>query len=520
VTIALVFEPDVLEPSLLAVSREIAPVTSAFLTYVTPRQEARPYLAAELPSVENGSWKVFPDGRMETTYKLRPDAKWQDGQPVTAHDFIFAYQTRLDPAFPAQRLGIERRLQTLTALDDHTLFLEWKEPYGAAGRVPAPDFAPMHRQYLEPISLEDRASFIDGAHWRDRYIGSGPYRIERWEPGVQLTFRAHEGFVLGKPPIDEVVIKVIPDPNTVLANLLGNTVDVAFSQTVGFPQGQALEQSGWDGAVQYRPRSPRMLDFQTREWPNVQRAVFDQRVRQAALYAVDRASIVDNIYAGKAQVAYFWMPPSDPSFAEADRVVRKYAYDPSRSAALLQEAGWVRSPDGLARNAAGEPLEITIQNQPNDVDQQEALVIADNWKGVGITSEVQRLTTQAIRDGELRSKFAGVDYGRRALTLDDMVWTSQQITRPENRWSGQNYSGYSNPVVEQSWKAALGSVDPNERHRLLIQALQVMMDDASMTLTHIQPGVMAFPASLRGPELPDAAVAAGAMWNLWQWERL
>src|SRR5581483_7039366 len=79
VTIALVFEPDVLEPSLLAVSREIAPVTSAFLTYMTPRQEAKPYLASELPSIENGSWKVFPDGRMETTYKLRSDAKWQDG---------------------------------------------------------------------------------------------------------------------------------------------------------------------------------------------------------------------------------------------------------------------------------------------------------------------------------------------------------------------------------------------------------------------------------------------------------
>ena len=103
ISVALLFEPDLLEPSRLNVSREIAAVSNAFLTIMTPTQESRPYLSTELPTIEKGTWKVLADGRMETTYTLRADAKWQDGAPVTAHDFAFAHQARMDPAFPAQR---------------------------------------------------------------------------------------------------------------------------------------------------------------------------------------------------------------------------------------------------------------------------------------------------------------------------------------------------------------------------------------------------------------------------------
>lgn len=452
---------------------------------------------------------------METTYRLKPNATWQDGKPLTAHDFVFAYQARLDPAFPAHRLGIERRLKAVTALDDYTLFLDWKEAYRLAGMIAPPDFAPMHRQLLEPLYAEDRASFADGPQWRDQFIGGGPYRVERWEPGVEIAFRAHEGFVLGKPPVDRVFMRFIPDANTITANLLGHTADVAFSESIGFPQGQSLEQAGWDGKVQYLPRSPRIVEFQTRDWGHPQRSVFDVRVRRAALHAIDRASIVDNIYAGKGRVAYFWLPPSDPSFAEADRVVQTYAYDPARASALLGQAGWVRVGDGIARNPAGEPLDIPMQNQPNDFDQQEALVVASNWKAVGINSDIHRLSPQELRDSELRSTFAGVSYGRRAFTLEDMVWTSAQVPRPENRWAGQNRSGYVNPVLEERWARVLGTIDRKEREGLLFPALQIMMDDAVVTLTHQQPQVMASNRDVVGPELPDDAVAAGSLWNLW-----
>jgi ABC-type transport system substrate-binding protein len=214
------------------------------------------------------------------------------------------------------------------------------------------------------------------------------------------------------------------------------------------------------------------------------------------------------------------MPPSDPSFPAVDRVVRKYEFDSARAAAQLQEAGWVRSSDGIARNAAGESLDIPMQNQPNDFDQQEALVVANNWKSVGITSDIHRLSSPETRDNELRSTYAGVSYGRRAFTLDDMIWTRAQVPRPDNRWTGQNRSGYVNPNLEDLWSRALGTIDRTEREGLLIQALQVMTADAVVSLTHQQPGVIAYNADAVGPEMPDDAVAVGPLWNIseWRWK--
>jgi peptide/nickel transport system substrate-binding protein len=244
----------------------------------------------------------------------------------------------------------------------------------------------------------------------------------------------------------------------------------------------------------------------------------DVRVRRAALHAIDRASIVDNIYAGKGRVAHFWLPPSDPSFPAIDRVIKRYDYDPARAEALLREAGWAKAGDGIARNSAGEALDLPIQNQPNEFDQQEALVVVDNWKAVGIASEVHRLSRQEIRDNELRATFPSVSYGRRAFTLEDMVWVSTQVPRADNRWTGQNRPGYVNPALEELWMKVLGSIDRREREGLLVTALQLMMDDAVVTLTHLQPGVMASSTDIVGPELPDLAVAAGALWNVGQWK--
>src|SRR5581483_9360064 len=345
---------------------------------------------------------------------------------------------------------------------------------------------------------------------------SGPYRVERWEPGIEMDLRSQPGFALGEPKISEVHLRFIPDANAIVANLLGHTVDVSYSISIGFPQGQALEQAGWNGKVEYWNGNPRILEFQTRDWGNIERPVLDPRVRKGALYAIDRQAIVDGIYAGRATIAYFWLSPLDPAFPSVDQAVTKYVFDPTRSSALLDEAGWTKGSDGTRRDATGQPLFISILNQPTTYDQQEGQVVVADWKNAGIGSELHPLSPQEIRDNELRSKYPGAAYNRRALTLENMVWTSRQVARPENRWSGQNRNGYVNPSLDDLWLKVLGSVDPGERQELLIQALRIMQDDAVVTLTHLQPDVIAYGEGLVGP-LQPALVGTSDMWNLWEW---
>jgi peptide/nickel transport system substrate-binding protein len=514
---AMAREPQALEPALQPQNREWAAIGSAYLTYFTPDSAAPvPFLAAELPSVDDGTMKLMPDGTMQTTYKLKPNATWQDGEPIKAHDFVFGWKTRMDPDMPVHSVVVERKLTNAEALDSHTLLLTWKQPYLWAGAVHLPDFAPLPSHALEELYKTDKASFIDGPQWRDDFLGSGPFRLMSWDRGVGMSFQAYDGFVLGKPGIDDLEIHFVNDTNTVVANLLGGAADVAFSNAIGYPEGVALEQASFDGTVLYMPGNPRIIEFQGRDWGDTIKTVFDVRVRRAALTAIDRQAIVDAVYGGKATVAYFWLAPNDPAYPAVDAVVTKYSYDPKRAEALLQEAGWTKGPDGIARNAAGDPLYLPMINQPAAVDQIEAAIVQSNWKDVGITSEVHRLSPQEHRDNQLRSKFRAVAYTQRGMQLEKMVWTSDAFSTAENRWSGQNRIGYSNPRLDAAWAKVVSTTDPKQRQAFLIEGIGIMEDDAMVTLTHLKAEAFALRKGLVGPTMPTV-VDTSRIWNIWAW---
>lgn len=496
-------------------NRDFDALTNAFLAYLTPDQQPMPYLAEELPSIDKGTWRVFPDGRMETTYRLRKNARWQDGTPITAHDFIFARAVRLDPALPMRGI-VERRIGVALAVDDHTLFFDWSEPYIWAGMVHPEYFAPLPRHLLEELYLTDKVSFASGPHWRTEFVGSGPYRLETWQPGVEMVLRAHEGFVFGKPPVDQVIFRFIADANTIVANLLSGAADVAFHSSIGFSQNQALEQAGWQGTTEYWRGNPRYIEFQTRDWGNLQRAVLDLRVRRAMLHAIDRQALIDGLYAGRARVQHVWLDPNDPAFPAVERAVTKYEFDPARAEALLSEAGWIKGTEGVARNASGEVLHVPILNQSGEIDQLEAAVVANYWKAIGISSEVQQLNRAQQGDGEFRSKFPAVSYNRITIDYEAMPWLSGKVTRPENRWTGTNRIGYVNPILDEFWTKAVGTIDDRDREPLLVEALKAMTADAVVTITHLQPRAVAYRAGLSGPK--ETWVGESALiWNIWEW---
>ena len=254
-------EPRVLDAGLTSGtnSRDYSVISNGFMAYIDPKDEAHPMLAEELPAVEKGTWNILPDGRMETTYKLRRDARFHDGTPITAEDFVFAQRVRMDPLIGAEYITVERRMGAVRAVDEHTVFIEWKEPFIDAGRISAPFFAPMARHVLQPLYESDKDAFLNSAYLRDDFIGTGPFKLERWDRGTALHYRAHEGFALGKPKNEQLEMRIIQDGNTMVANLLGGTADIAFYTGLGFQQGQSLEENNFDGRVDYWLGSVRYL---------------------------------------------------------------------------------------------------------------------------------------------------------------------------------------------------------------------------------------------------------------------
>jgi peptide/nickel transport system substrate-binding protein len=515
--IASSFEPATLEPPFGQGSgtREFGILLSSYLAFIDVPYQAKPFLATELPTLEAGTWKLLPDGRMETLYKLRPNLRFHDGTPITAADFAFGFEARSNPQVPAPAADVEPYVSAVRVIDDLTMLIEWKQTYVWAAEIAGPSFSPMPRHLLEESYRTDLNSFINGSQWREEYVGSGPYRLEHWEPGVQMTLRAFDGFVFGKPAVDQVVIRFISDSNVVVANLLSGTVDMAYSATIAYPQGETLQQSDWPGNVQFSLGAPRYIHFQMRDWGNTQRAVQDVRVRRAMLHAVDRQTIVETIYGGRAPVLHAWFYPGDPSYASVDRAVPKYQFDMNRAQALLEEAGWRRAGDGQLRNAAGEPLNMHILAHAGRVEEQETEVIASSWRSLGMPLEISWLTAAQMSDGEYRSKFPAVTYDRRTLGYDSMNWTSDNMSGPENRWRLGNRNGYWNPRLDDLWKRVLTTVPLAEREGYLVESMKIIAEDAAVMPTHLQPRVMAYPKGFVGIKEPPTP--AGYIVNPWEW---
>jgi len=147
---------------------------------------------------------------MVTTYHLRENAKWHDGAPLTARDFVFAFDVYSSPDVPIYRRNPEIYMSTVEAQDDTpwsstgpALLPGQRPPLHAAGSAAQPPA----RGRLSPGCR----CFRERSHWTNTYVGSGPFRVDRWEPGVSITAKAFTDWVLGPPRAAALEIRFVAD---------------------------------------------------------------------------------------------------------------------------------------------------------------------------------------------------------------------------------------------------------------------------------------------------------------------
>jgi peptide/nickel transport system substrate-binding protein len=467
--IAWAGEPPTLSPKMAAGGGssffELSVTFNSALTYTDPKGNPVPQLAREIPTVENGGWRVNADGTMVTTYRLRENAKWQDGAPLTARDFAFAFRVYADPEVPLYRRDPETYMSSVEASDDRTLVINWSRPYYRANALHFQQLDPLPSHLLADAYQSDVAAFATGPQWTTAYVGSGPFRVDRWEPGVSIIARAFPDWVQGPPKAATLDIRFIADANTILANLLAGELDVTAHPWFP-PQLAAQMRDQWEGgAIGYiRVTESRMqqLDLQLRDVPDSQPAVRDVRVRQALLSAIDRPSLAEILNFGLGgSVADAFFLRADPIFPEVDRALAKYPYDPARAARLLGDAGWRRaSPDGLLTNAAGQTMPLEIRATAGPAGEQETALIAANWKAAGVDSSAYLVPRVLAGNAELAANFPGGLTGKRPITPEFFAWTTAQTPTAQNRWLGSNRGSFSDPEVDRRNDAVLTATNP------------------------------------------------------------
>jgi peptide/nickel transport system substrate-binding protein len=495
-------------------------VLNAALAFLDERGLPYPVLAESLPQLNSGDWRVFPDGKMETIYHLKPNLTWHDGQPLTAEDFVFAWRVYAVPDHGVANSAGFKFIEEVTAPDPRTVHIRWKGPYTGAGGVDGTVFSPLPRHLLEqPFQTLAADPFLSLPFWTSEYVGAGPWKLSRNEPGAFFEATAFDGFVFGRPKIDRVRVTYVPDSNTAVANMLSGNSHYVIESLLFGEEGLVLEQQ-WGpggGTVLWESILGRVLDFQYRpEYAVPQQLATDVRVRQAVAYAIDKEATMAAVTAGKGILRDVFTHPDADYYNEVIRSVStQVRYDPRRAEQLLLDAGFTRGADGFWAGPTGQRFTLEQWYIGSTTNERESHILVDSWRRFGIDASSHLWGVQRTSN-EDRSKTSGVFAGA-GHNDGYATYHSSLIPRPETRWTGGNRLGFTTPEFDRLIDAYDTALDRTQRIQHIVQMERMVAEGMNAIVLYYSPRVIAHVPNLKGV-VKNLIPEAGPERRIWQWE--
>lgn len=484
-----------------------------------------PHLAQRVPTVENGDWKVTPDGQMEVTWKLRPDAKWHDGTPLTASDFVFGLQVARDPDMAIRRLRALSFISDASAPDPTTLVVRWKQLYSFANVNGAMDATTpaLPRHIIGDLSGQiDRQELSNSPFWTREFVGLGPYRLGDWVQASQMELLAFDQYFLGRPKIDRVIVRYFGDANVVVASMLSGDIDMIPMGAMKAEQLMTVK-TAWEssgvGTTYAQVGGARNYRFQYRD-PTAPWAQ-DVRVRQAIIHLLDRQTLADSLLYGITKPADTLAPPEDPVYqALEQKGLARYPYDPNRGQQLLASAGWTRGADGMYRSASGQLFDLEVRTSGKTDNVREGQALAGEWKNAGLNATPFAFADNASNKDELKAIYPGLlgwplDFNPEAM----QDWISTQIPTQANGWRGRNFGAYLNPRFDALYDEQLVSLETTKRTSLFSDLLKIVADDAVSVFLYYDTSTytVAYRNGIRGVTLVPPLQQINS-WNIQTWE--
>lgn len=417
------------------------------------------------------SWEPSEDS-MTWTLKIRDDATFHDGEPLTAEDVAFTFQFVVDNAMPFYKDYFPFN-PTFEVVDDTTVLWKAEEPTFAP-EVPAyMPILPQHiwEQFSEGSNDPKEVKTAAKEFKNDPPIGSGPFVFEEWKKGQFLRVSANRDYWGGPPAaIDEVVLRVYDSKEAMAQAVRSGEIDYAWSlspnlfNTLKGEPGittRAADGGCW-GNIAYNFGGQ---GSQETHHP----AIDDLAVRQAVAHAVDRQQIIDKVYQGTAVTGDSILMPGKNGFWYEDIPAElEYPYDPARASQILDDAGYADTDaDGIREMPDGSnPLIwefMTITDVDGSVDTGK--LFQDFLEEIGIGVEFTTVNTNKAYDLWYTGEW------------DVYVWDWCPDPDPDFMLSvfttdqclGWSDGCYSNPEYDALYKAQQGALDRNERRDIIVE---------------------------------------------------
>jgi oligopeptide transport system substrate-binding protein len=409
------------------------------------------------------SWSASTDGLI-WTFALRKGVKFHNDREVAATDVVYSLSRLLDPVVGARRTwflhkvkGAEafqanptQGLDGLKAIDRYTVQITLSEPF-------APFISMLGLPQLAVVPQEEVER--PGQDFGATPIGTGPFRLARWERGQEIVLEANEHYFRGRPALDRVRFVIFPGAGLVNDDMIRafERGDLEESPIPADRRKELLESKKYI-VIRKPTLSLLLLGF------NLERSPFDrQLVRQAFNYAIDKVRINREIRADRFVVARGILPPGMPGY---NPEVEGYDYEPDKAKALLRQAGY---PD--AKN-----LPITwASSSKSAASRQDYEAVRQYLVNIGVELELREFDNwptfqHALHRGDLEMF--------RYAWLADYPDPDNFLYLLFHSQSAYNYLRYRNPTVDRLLDDARREIDDLRRVGLYRQAEQLIMRDA------------------------------------------
>ncbi|MNS27419.1 Oligopeptide-binding protein AppA precursor [compost metagenome] len=469
-------------------------------------------LAAEPWSLAAALPEVSADGKTYTV-KLKKEAKWSDGQPVTADDVIFTINTFRDPKVGSPGIGQFDKVDKLEKVDDQTVKITLKQVFAPFQYSLFNQLIPYHvLKDVKPEQLKDNPYGKDPA----KTVTNGTWKWTEWKQKQYLTFEKDPSYWGQQPHIDKIVYKIYADQNTEVQALIKGDVDLV--QAIPVTQVDAVKKK--DGLTVLLAPGPQYeyvaFNFKPENFPDKYVPFTGVKTRQAIATALNRQGMIDNILKGTGTKLNAPFLPG--SWADPGSAVTEYKYDPAAAKKLLAEDGWVAGSDGILTKD-GHRFSFELQyNAGNSRRQQVAAVIQQNLKDVGIEVTPKAIDFSSWADNNLTpGKFPAVllSWSLNNPDPDGEQTFSTKYFPP----TGQNMGWYKNEKLDKLWVDGYSTVDQAERKKIYEEVGKEISTDLPYVFLYQygQPEGLGSRVKYAENDAPEASLPYGYFFHVQNW---
>ena len=447
------------------------------------------------------SWETN-EAQDKITYHLNENAKWQDGEPVTAEDVVYSAQVASSSEYNYLRrirmkyfagtdeTGCETSTDSIevAALDDHTVEFTLKAPmdpaiiYALVNR----DFFIMPKHLLDSISDAD---LVNDAFWQ-KPIGSGPCIFDSMESGVSIEFKANKDYYLGAPDFDRLVFKKVQSTN-LLSGLMSGDIDVLSANS-------QIPLADWEAAKNTQgivTKSVPTFAYQYMAM-NTARDYLTEDVRHAISLAINRQVIVDQLLQGEARIAIGPLAEDHPYF---DEKLLPIEYDPEKAKSMLEAAGW----------DSNRELQVLVSTG-NEVREKSAILIQQDLQKIGIKTKIQTLDFPTLltnaRNGDYDLCFIGS-----AGSVDP----SESVPNVTAGYMN-NFAQLSDPTLGQIGESGAKEITFEARKKIYDQYQEELFKQMPMAFLYHTNDLFAYNEKLEN--VREGAIDYNINKNVWEWK--